>query len=84
MSAADQPAFPGFSETTGQGPCRLGPTGEWENYAPGMSIRQHFAGQLLAAMVANPEGVVSWTKAAVIACAGADALIAELNKPVTP
>lgn len=48
------PAFPGFQYTEGRGPCRRGLSDEWEVYSPGLSLRDYFAGQALAGLLASP------------------------------
>ena len=48
------PAFPGFQHTEGRGPYRKGPSDEWEYHAPGMTLRDWFAGQALSGILASP------------------------------
>jgi hypothetical protein len=52
------PAFPGFSYTEGRGNAKSvqGPNGiEWEYYAPGMSLRDWFAGMAITGLAAEDE-----------------------------
>ena len=78
----DESAFPGFLYTDGLGPCKRGesPQGEilYENYAPGLTKREHFAILIAAGCYSDPNvgGDVSE-----FAVKQADALLEELSKP---
>ena len=48
------PAYPGFSETPGYGQAKRNQLGEWENYTPGMSLRDSYAMAALTGLLANP------------------------------
>jgi len=86
------PAFPTPGEQFLNGPQGLQPASAWGMEGKsGMSLRAYYAGQFAAEMIEPllPVGVSSggvtrerqlW-KVSAVACAYADALIAELNKP---
>lgn len=42
------PAFPGFAYTDGRGNCKRSADGEWETYAPGMTLLDWLAGQIVS------------------------------------
>ncbi len=57
MSTANDggPAFPCFTETAGVGSAKRNAIGEWENYVPGMSLRQWLIGQVACGYTAQPD-----------------------------
>ena len=79
------PAYPGFQDVPGYGCSRpiIGPQGDvvFENYAPGMTLRDWFAGMALQALDPAPfESGKGFSNDARIAYAMADALIEARSK----
>ena len=71
-------AFPGFEFTSGHGPNRRRPDGDFETYQTGMSLRDYFAAAALSThpvnLLATAEARASW------AYSLADAMLAERAK----
>jgi len=59
------PAFPGFSHTDGRGSVKATERGEWENYVPGMTLRDYFAAKALPPIMETiatltPSQIIAW------------------------
>ena len=52
-NGADDPAFPGFLCTSGYGASKRNAQGEFEEYSSGMTLRDYFACQALAGILAS-------------------------------
>ncbi len=56
----EQPAYPGFSHTDGHGPARKNErSDEWENYVPGITIRQEFAKAAMQGLVSACDPLIA-------------------------
>ena len=79
-----EPACPGFQHIDGCGPEMpvIMPSGQvaWARYAPGRTLREHFAGLAMQGMLADPSRNQPADQIVEIATKFADALIAELGK----